>query len=360
MQSRIQQKPAEKKCWLLLDKVSRSFALAIRMLPKNVNTQIMAAYLVYRVIDTIEDSGADYKVKKKMFREVIDSISLKHYDDIRIAQTMEYLERLISPYCSREEKELLSSYKEVAVVFYALPRDIRRSILRWGKVMVKGMEKFLRKKIDTLRDQTIYSYYVAGVVGYLINDVLYYNRIIDNQLRKQLKRSAKNFGLALQKINILRDIARDVVEERYYWPLSFLRKHSVSYDKLCDPKVRKQSLKILNMLVLDSLKYIDFAIKYVVSLPVKAVRVRVFCLIPLVMAIETYVKCINNSDVFDIHKKVKISRMKVYEILAFAWIYSPFNSLLIRWFNKTMLKVERALRENGIKSGITYKVAKGM
>ena len=58
-----------KICWELLPKVSRSFALCIRILPKPLNEQMMLSYMVFRVIDTIEDSHASLRTKKALFKK---------------------------------------------------------------------------------------------------------------------------------------------------------------------------------------------------------------------------------------------------------------------------------------------------
>ena len=55
-------------CWELLPKVSRSFALCIKILPEPLNDQMMLSYMVFRVIDTIEDSHAPLRTKKSLFK----------------------------------------------------------------------------------------------------------------------------------------------------------------------------------------------------------------------------------------------------------------------------------------------------
>ncbi len=325
----------KKFCWKVLPKVSRSFALCIQFFPKPVDEEIMVAYLLYRVIDTVEDCSASVETKKEMFGKVLLTMAPKNY---REGLVKECRDELIEKIDATYEKELLENFDRVVRVYYAQPEKIRKSIFRWGKVMADGMYEFLSRSIYTIEDQNKYSYYVAGVVGYLINDVLYYNNIINAKLRRKLKVHAKEFGLALQKVNILRDVAKDMGQGRRYWPEMLIEEYHLTYETMCLPENRKIATKILREQIKDALKYLHSAMYYIVSLPKNAVRVRIACAIPLFMAIESFTKCYGNEEVFDNTKKVKISRMQVYAILAKSMLLSVFNRMLVGWFYESLGK----------------------
>ena len=325
----------KKFCWKVLPKVSRSFALCIQMFPKPIDEEIMVAYLLYRVIDTVEDCGASIETKKEMFGKVLLSMAPEEYRDGLVNECRnELVEEIDATY----EEELLENYDRVVRVYYAQPEKIRKAIFRWGKVMADGMYEFLNRSIYTIEDQNKYGYYVAGVVGYLINDVLYYNNIISAKLRRKLKVHAKMFGLALQKVNILRDVAKDIRQGRRYWPERLIQKYHLTYETMCLPENRKIAIKILKEQIKDALKYLHSAMYYIVSLPKNAVRVRIACAIPLFMAIESFAKCYGNEEVFDNTKKVKITRMQVYAILAKSMLLSVFNRMLVGWFYESLGK----------------------
>ena len=325
----------KKKCWKMLPKVSRSFALCIQMFPRPVDEEIMVAYLLYRVIDTVEDCSAPVETKKEMFGGVLDVLAANTYNE---GAALECRNRLVEKIDATYEKELLENFDNVVRVYYALPIKIRKSIFRWGKVMANGMYEYLSKGIYTIEDQNKYSYYVAGVVGYLINDVLYHNRIINSALRRKLRAHAKAFGLALQKVNILRDVAKDLRQGRKYWPERLIREYHLTYDTMCLPENRKIAIQILKEQVGDALKYLHSAMYYIISLPKKAVRVRIACAIPLFMAIESFAKCYGNEEVFNAESRVKISRLQVYAILAKSMALSVFNGLLVGWFYESLGK----------------------
>lgn len=322
------------RCWKILPKVSRSFALCIRILPRPMNEQMMVSYLIYRVIDTIEDSDAPLDGKKALFAQFVKALSQERLDAAAVARCRKELCKLGCTY----EKELLQHVAAVVKTYYAQPADVRGSILRWGRVMARGMYEFQKKRIETFEDQNRYSYYVAGVVGYLFNDLLYFNGIIGLRLKLRLHRYARKFGLALQKVNILRDIAHDIAGNRHYWPRELMAKYRLSYENLCSSENREAAMKVLREQINDARDYLYAAMKYVLMLPKKALQVRMFCLIPLFMAIESYAKCIDNYDVFNPEKKVKISRLRVQEIVAKSGLWGTSNERLVNWFFDTMVR----------------------
>lgn len=330
-------------CWEILPKVSRSFALAIKVLPHPLNEQMMISYLIYRVIDTIEDSSAPIGDKKALFEYFIATLSNSKCDSAQVYMCrIGLLEKLNYTY----EKELLENLDCLAGAYYAQPPKVRQSILKWGRVMSEGMYEFQQKGIDTFEDQDRYSYYVAGVVGYLFNDLLYYNKIITLESKQKLTQYAKKFGLALQKVNILRDVASDIHSKRYYWPREVMKKYNLDYDSLLKEENRQKAMEVLNEEIDNALEYLQSGMQYTLSLPANALKVRMFCLIPLFMAVESYAKCKGNADVFDIHKQVKISRLQVQEIVAKSTLWGTSNQKLEGWFAQTMRKTSPAVSEN--------------
>ncbi len=322
-----------RKCWRILPNVSRSFALCIRILPKPLNEQMMVSYLVFRVIDTVEDSSASLALKKELFSEFLSLLSRRKANDVA-AETC--ARKMLASLNYTYEKELLASLPALVRACFSLPAGARKAIAKRARVMARGMCEFQRKPIETFSDQDRYSYYVAGIIGHLFNDLLHFNRIITARLKRQLAKYAREFGLALQKVNILRDIADDVASHRYYWPKKLLAKYGLCYSNICSAENREKALSVLREQIDDARRYIDAAMQYILLLPKKALRVRMFCLIPLFMAIESYVKCMDNADVFDSGKKVKITRDRVHDIVAKSGMWGTNNERLVKWFVASM------------------------
>jgi farnesyl-diphosphate farnesyltransferase len=155
----------------------------------------------------------------------------------------------------------------------------------------------------------------------------------------------------LQKINILRDVARDLASNRYFWPKKLLEKYNLNYKTLCNRENRELAVKVLSKQINNVRRYLYSAIKYVLNLPKNALRVRMFCLIPLFMAIESYVKCINDYGIFEIEKIVKIEREKVYEIVFKSKLWGNDNEKIFKWFLQAVVKISPDfVREEYIRS----------
>lgn len=330
-------------CNDILPRVSRSFSLCIRILPEPLRQQMMLSYLTYRIIDTIEDSSAPLAVKKSLFDEFVFELSRRRMDEASFERLRLRLLTLIS---FSYEQPLFEHADSVVREYFRLPLPVRRPILRWGRVMADGMFEFQRRRIATFDDQDRYSFYVAGVVGYLYTDLLYANRLISLQLRRRLRTHARRFGLALQKVNILRDISGDIAQRRYYWPAVLLKKYHLSYATLCKEENRAAAMQVLDELVQNALDYLASGMCYVVSLPKNQLRVRMFCIIPLFMAIESYIKCVGNRDVFASGQTVKISRLQVQDIVAKSTLWAASNDALINWFFASMDRAHPRVRQS--------------
>lgn len=327
------QRADSKACWDVLPQVSRSFSLCIQLLDGPMREQMMVSYLVYRVIDTIEDSSAPLLAKKRLFQDFISLLRAEKYDG---ARTEEVRQSLLTQLNYTYEKSLLEALHPLVREYFQFEAHVRKPILQWGRVMAKGMFEFQKKKISTFADQDRYSYYVAGVVGYLFNDLLAANQIINETARRRLRYHARRFGQALQKVNILRDVANDVPAGRHYWPRVVLQKYELDYPQLLASENRAAAMKVLREEIVNALDYLYSGMYYTLSLPKSAIRVRMFCLIPLFMAIESYLACINNKEIFDNAKTVKISRLQVQDIVSKSTLWGSHNERLVAWFDSSM------------------------
>ncbi|MBI5178569.1 MAG: squalene/phytoene synthase family protein [Nitrospinae bacterium] len=329
-----------KRCWEILPAVSRSFALCIQKLPAGLDEKIMLAYLVFRVIDTIEDSSAPLETKEEAFAEFLALMEQRPVDEKRFGL---HRDMLVARIDHTYERALFDNVPSVFEVFYGFGAEERAVILKYAREMVEGMLKFQNTPIADFKAQEEYCYYVAGIVGYLNTHLFHLSGHIGAELRDELLGLSKNFGIALQKVNVLRDVAYDIPQGRKFWPLDVLQKHGLTYETLCAPERRADAMKVLAEMVENALPYLEDAIEYTTRLPRFEVRVRVFCLIPLFMALESYAKCVGNEDIFNSGKTVKISKEDVARIVRHSFVLSPFNGALRRWFRSCTADVRQKL-----------------
>ena len=95
-----------------------------------------------------------------------------------------------------------------------------------------------------------------------------------------------------------------------------------------------KSLAVMSDLVDDHWQYLGAALKYLTLLPVRALRIRIFCAIPLFMAVATVRRCEGNPDVFLAPRPVKIPRRWARGILLRSLSLGSFNSYLQSWYRR--------------------------
>jgi len=104
--------------------------------------------------------------------------------------------------------------------------------------LIDGMSMDLNQQhYASFDDLSLYCYRVAGVVGLLTIEILGYQH-------PQTREYAQNLGIALQLINILRDIKEDSLRGRIYIPQDELDNFSVTKDMLSATENTPQTLAL--------------------------------------------------------------------------------------------------------------------
>lgn len=329
-----------KLCWSILPEVSRSFSICINKLPRGIGDRVMVGYLILRIVDTIEDCDAELETKKRVFAEFIDVLKS---DEFSPARESELRETLLGDIDHTYEYILLENVSSVLNALRSFSPDEKRAITDCAGEMAGGMTKFQTEPINNFQQQEEYCYYVAGVVGKMDNKLFHLGGEISADLRDELANHSSSYGIGLQKVNVLRDVAYDIPMGRHFWPSDLLEKHGLEYETICLEKKRTQAMRVLREMVENALPYLDSAVEYITRLPKSAARVRVFCTIPLFMAIQSYAKCVDNENVFRKGKKVKISKKEVRKIIRLSFLLVPSNRALRKWYANCLKSVKTKL-----------------
>jgi len=92
--------------------------------------------------------------------------------------------------------------------------------------LIDGMEMDLDiSRYPSFRELELYCYRAAGTVGLLITHIMDYNS-------PQTFTGAKKFGIALQLINIIRDVGEDIRRHRIYLPTDEMERFNVQVKDL--------------------------------------------------------------------------------------------------------------------------------
>ena len=290
----------------LLNIVSRSFALCIPKLPKAVRSEVGNFYLLCRYADSIEDSDIALSGKKKYFRRFL--ACLKKEDRFAV---LALSKELLPKIRAKNDQELFRSFEKVFLQFDGFDKKSKKIALHWLAEMVRGMQKYSKKEIENFLDLDNYCYYVAGTVGFFVTEICDHKFGLNKF--DLLISKARDFGLLLQKVNIIRDFSKDYVNGKTFWPKALFRKQKMEVKGAFEKSNAEKRRIILQEMVESAESHIDSTLEYLKNLPVE---LRFACAIPFYMAVPTLAKCSGNDEVFDAHKKVKIGRAKTFKILS--------------------------------------------
>lgn len=175
------------ECRRIIKEGSKSFYFASLLLPSEVRMAATALYAFCRVTDDIADDP-----------------------NASIASVQGLVERLDLAYAGKPHDHAADMAFAEVVAHYEIPKEIPRALIEGFEWDVQG------KTYNTLSDVIAYSARVAGTVGIMMSVVMG---------RRQAATLARacDLGVAMQLINISRDVGEDARNGRVYLPAEWLK-----------------------------------------------------------------------------------------------------------------------------------------
>ena len=202
----------------LLDKTSRTFALAIPLLPQPTRKDVQVAYLIFRIADTLEDCDRLVPAAR------IDA--LQQFEQLLASpnalRAKEFTQNWATPGitgCPWHDR-LLKATPTVLRELQVREERIQQCIRLHARRTALGMASFLDRDtqpLETLAALSRYCYVVAGIVGEMLTDI-FIDRIRDFRGSMELRKSVIAFGEGLQLVNILKDSEDDARCGRKFLP----------------------------------------------------------------------------------------------------------------------------------------------
>jgi farnesyl-diphosphate farnesyltransferase len=315
----------------MLPLVSRTFALGIKLLPSRLELPVRLGYLLCRIADTVED---DLALSPERKAQLLDEF-LECFDDPHVADA--YGERIHELTSSDDYVDLVGSTGEVFTLYRNLDVRTQAILRRWIEEMVRGMRRFVVEHPTGIRIGSVpefheYCYYVAGTVGHLLTDLWHHHSsAVDNRVYARLLEDCEPFGEALQSVNILKDIAWDAEQENsIYVPSDLLAAQGSGHDQLLNTERRAANRAALAPLFKIAQDDIERSLRYIENLPLMAVRIRLFCVLPVLFAVATMREIEKSEAMLTPGGNVKISRTEV-KALIFAASTSTLTNYSLRW-----------------------------
>ncbi len=316
--------------------VSRSFSKPIELLPDTLERAVTCGYLLCRIVDTIEDHAT-------IALPVRDRLYAAFLDVVEGGADGTVFEALIGEIeVDTENEHLLAANTSVVMrVFRDLPPAVQSAVTPWVAEMSRGMQLYSHRvpgddgliALMTLEDLERYCYFVAGTVGHMLTDLFAVELALEPALTGRLRARAESFGLGLQLVNILKDVTDDFERGWSFVPRSLCAAQGIGPRDLPVEAHRAAAHAALAPIFDRAERALDGALEYTLDLPVEAREVRMFCLLPLWMAVRTLQHARGNDDQFIPGRPVKISRPRVAALIADCAARADSNSALRAGFD---------------------------
>ncbi|KAJ4357251.1 uncharacterized protein N0V89_001826 [Didymosphaeria variabile] len=206
-----------------LKRKSRSFYLASSTFQGQLRSDLMLLYSFCRVADDLVDNASSAEDAKMW-----------------IAKLHRFLDMAYS-----NEDESDSSIEPYVVDNF--PRDTRSALLQLpcSRLSRQPLQDLLRgfdmdlafnsaPPIQTEADLQVYAQRVAGTVAQMCNELIFhiYSTSLSLKDQRRIIQSGNRMGIALQYVNIARDISVDAKIGRVYLPITWLKGAGKTYDSI--------------------------------------------------------------------------------------------------------------------------------
>jgi farnesyl-diphosphate farnesyltransferase len=325
-------------CNDMLPKVSRTFAICIRLLPRELEYSVLIAYLLCRIADTVEDTTSlNLQDKKQLLQHLSRCLQPG-------GPSAEPLHTAFREFQNDDEK--LARETDVVLREFRRMADSQQSAIRpWVEEMCTGMAEFIGgptseaagtiTSLDTIDDLERYCYYVAGTVGHMLTEIFGLVRPPIQQTNYgRMKCLATSFGLGLQLTNIIKDVADDRRRGHNYVPRQLCLAAGIEPKDVQDGRYLLESRKVVNALVEKAQGHLCEALEYVMCLPRRQRGIRAFCLTSLFFAVKTLRLTEQDDTVLDPTKKVKITRSEVGRTIVTTKLLASSNLFVKLYFRR--------------------------
>lgn len=207
----------------LLIKTSRTFALAIPLLPEPTRREVSVAYLLFRIADTFEDAErwprAERIAALAEFSRAVASL------DRTAVQALATKCKKAPPVEHAGYRELLDHAPEMIDELKGMSAGAREILIRHTVRTADGMATVVARgdaqgnlQLNSLQDLKDYCYIVAGIVGELLTECFIHDAPSLKAQAETLTQTMIAFGEGLQLVNILKDSGDDARQGRVYLP----------------------------------------------------------------------------------------------------------------------------------------------
>ncbi len=320
----------------LLARSSRTFGVGIAALPTGIRLEVTISYLLLRVADYLEDSEElDVQEKVRLLKRWRALLGGEAESASMIARLRLAREDTPDAFVARHSGTVLAALEE-------LDAEAREIVVRRVRETSAGMARWAERGpvFRSEADLDDYMHEVAGRVGYLLTE-LFALRLpgLAGGPDPAMMKLGREFGLALQTVNVIRGLHEDRDRGWIYVPVGFISEGGPSPSELFRPENRSAAMTALARLVGKAERHLDAARSYIRMIPRRYHRVRLFCMLPLFFAVRTLALSRGNPEV--LARETKMTRAQVIAVTRNARLLG-FSNRWIAWYVRRLTVLPRA------------------
>lgn len=306
----------------ILGSVSRTFALTIPLLPASLEKVVGNAYLLCRIVDTIEDaSDLEPSTKQALSQLFLDSVVGKVTPQAFAEPCLSVLKN----HSNLSELDLIEHIPAVLRILHTCTTQDQEAVTKCVSIMSLGMSRFHTRQstagLSDLKEFEEYCYVVAGVVGELLTNLFSNHSAHFAQSMQGNESLSIGFGQALQMTNILKDSSED-------------RARGVSW--------RPSKMSQSDLLIIAYNKLLE-ARNYILLIPKQDVGIRRFCFLAFGLAVLT-LNAIARKDSAKVIPEQKLTRRVVWTVYGFTKLAAQSNLLIKLFFYLSSQDLRKLLK----------------
>lgn len=327
----------------LLKNTSRSLYLSVQALPGSMRPAFGIAYLLCRYADTIADTSI-LPAQRRLYW-------IERFPHLLQEQNLQEAAQLAGEICGGSEnpyeKELIKNLPPCLHVLNQVPSEQLPIIMDVVQAVCDGMKIDLStfpeehsaqlRAFQTPADLQHYCRLMGGKPG------LFWSRLICATSKIKMPETefyelGQHIGDALQIVNILRDLPKDLRIGRCYFPQQNLTEAGLTAADLLDPANSTRFEPIKRKWILWGVNNLKSAVRYFAQLPKTHPGGRAAVAWPVLWTADTLLKVWQTPDLLNPQKRVKIPRSVIYSTMLLTPPILLSNSLFNKWLTAKLRK----------------------
>jgi len=330
----------------LLKNTSRSLYLSIRALPHRMRGPFAIAYLLCRYADTVADTHLLPAAKRNGWIEKFPQLVQQ-----QPPQEVQALTREISGKSENKyEEELIKNLPLCLAQFNALADDFKPLVLEVVQAVCEGMridltffpteENAAVKAFEKTEQLEHYCRLMGGKPG------LFWSKLIQKTTPhftqdKAFLEWGQQIGDALQIVNILRDLPKDLQFGRCYFPSEDLQAAGLTPTDLRQAQNSARFEPVKQKWIRWGLSRLAAAKQYFSTLPKMQFGQRAAVAWPILWTADTLYKVYQSPDLLNPNQRIKIPKSIIYFTLCMTPLLWLSNTFFTTWLSHKINQFEK-------------------